>query len=346
MSECPLGFGLIGCGGVAPHHAEAMKQAVNAQLVTVADLDPQRAARFAERYGVRAARDVAELLADSEVEAVSLAVPPLSLVSLGLQAAAAGKHVLAEKPLATSPAEAGRLIVACERAGVRLSVWFERRYQPFVTEAKRLVNEGALGTLHLALIHCLTYKPPSYWQKGLSEEPSAWRRSLAEGGGVLNVNACHQLDLVRHITGLEVEEAFARKATVAEPIEVENLALVSLRCRGGALLNLVASSCTHGLGRYPAYTLPDVLSGTEGSLLLGTRLELSRISEPVQRWEHPLLDLAQTKARAVDDFARAVRAGEPPPIAAHDAVAVLEVLAAAHRSAADGRPVLVKETQT
>jgi len=339
-----VSFGLIGCGSVAPYHVHAFQKSSLARLALVADADAEIARRFGERFGVSAARTVDELLSFTGIQAVSIATPPGTLATLGAQAARAGKHVLAEKPLASTVEEARALIETCRNAGIKLSVWLERRYQPFAVKARELIQNGTLGPIFLITVNTLVYKTASYWNYGFRNEgPSTdWRRSRTlSGGGVLLINTIHQLDLAAFISGLRVVDVFAR--TIGGAGEVENVALASLRCSRGELINVTASSSAFGLGNFPVYASRDILVGAEGSLILSTPLELKHRVIGTKSFELPLLDLVDSKALAVDDFAKVILEGREPPISPMDALKALTVVKAAYRSAETGERVLLGE---
>mgnify|MGYP001769318467 CR=1 FL=1 len=139
----PLNFGLIGCGRVAPRHAQSLEQVREARLVAVADIRADRAQHFAEEYRAEAHLDYCELLARSDVEAVSICVPSGLHAQVTVDALAAGKHVLVEKPIALNLADADRMIAAAREKGLTLGVVLQNRYNSPMQQLRRLVDEVA-----------------------------------------------------------------------------------------------------------------------------------------------------------------------------------------------------------
>src|SRR5215211_7434119 len=147
-------WGLIGCGDVAERKSgPGFQRARDSALVAVMRRDSKKAADFAARHGVpRWYGDARELLADPEVDAVSIATPPSSHLELALLACAAGKPALVEKPMALNHAECVRMVEAFRTAGVPLFVAYYRRAQPKFRKMKELVESGAVGTPRAALV--------------------------------------------------------------------------------------------------------------------------------------------------------------------------------------------------
>lgn len=346
MTSEKITFGLIGCGSVAPFHVQALRRAPNTRLLMVADTDAAVAETFGQRFGVAAARSVDELLENPAINAVTIAAPHAVLPKLGIRAALAGKHVIVEKPGGARSRDAQQFVAACRNAGVKASVWLERRYQPFAIKARELVQDGVLGRIFLVLVSTLLYKAPSYWTYGFRNDgpPGNWRTSKQEsGGGVLLMNTIHQLDLAAFITGLEICEVFGR--TLEPANQVETLALVNSRCANGELINVISSSSAFGIGSFPIYASRDLILGTEGSIILNAPLELKHRVLGNRNFEVPLLDLNEAKALAIEQFARAILEDFAPPVAVQDVITALAIVEAAYQSAAQGQPVQVHAPQ-
>jgi predicted dehydrogenase len=209
---------------------------------------PALAEDLARAYGGVAVPTSEELLARADLDAVVLSVPHHLHAPLGAAAAAAGKHVIVEKPLANDLAAGVELVEAARAAGVLLSVCFPHRYQPSVVEARRLIAAGVLGTFAGSMLTFFMDKPPSYWVGGFSgRAQSSWRGSREQaGGGVLIMNLCHYVDLLRHLTGAEADAVFARVEAIDRGAEVEDVVSVIVEYAGGALGSLVACAALPG----------------------------------------------------------------------------------------------------
>lgn len=145
MSERKIGFGLIGAGLWGQAHAEVYATHPKAKLIAVCDLDIHKAKSLAQKYGVKAYDKVEQLLAESGVEAVGIATPDFAHRDPVVAAANAGKHILLEKPLATTGEDIEIITEAVQKNGVRLMVDFHARWNPPYAIAKQTIEEGKLG---------------------------------------------------------------------------------------------------------------------------------------------------------------------------------------------------------
>jgi predicted dehydrogenase len=142
-----VGFGVIGAGLFGVNHVLVYSRLPGVELVAVCDQNEARAREVAERYGARTYyTDYAQLLAEPDISAVSIATPDFAHSEIALAAAQAGKHILCEKPLATTVEEAQSIVDAAKRAGVKLMVDFHNRANPPFVAARDSVRDGAIGT--------------------------------------------------------------------------------------------------------------------------------------------------------------------------------------------------------
>ena len=191
-----LGFGFIGAGEIAVQSAQGVQASTHARLVRVVDPHGDLAADLARRYGGTPAASVEELLVDPAVQAVYIATPHFLHRPLAIEAARAGKHVLVEKPMGVTPADARAIINACHAQRVACGVPFVVRYTPAYAEACRLAQAGTIGEVTGFRIVYRGDKPRAYWSGGYSgRAQSDWRQAWATaGGGVLIMNTIHDLD--------------------------------------------------------------------------------------------------------------------------------------------------------
>jgi UDP-N-acetyl-2-amino-2-deoxyglucuronate dehydrogenase len=337
-------FGFIGAGEIAVQTARAVAAAEHARLVAVADADPGLAADLAGSAGAEAVESPDDLLAREDVDAVYIAVPHFLHGMLAQAAARAGRHVLLEKPGGTTPDEGERILRTARDAGVTLSTPFVLRYTATWMAARGLVADGALGDIQGIRLAITVRKPDSYWHGGYSgRSRSDWRaRLLQSGGGVLLMNAIHEIDAVRWATGLEAERVSAEHGTFATEAEVEDLAGAVVRYRGGAVGVIAAASHAPG-GAGPAGDGGHRILGTRGqAVIAGDRLWV--YTEESGSWEEAAVPQERDPRTAlVEDYARALAAGEPPPIPDDAALEALKVVAAAYQSRQHGRAVRIEE---
>ena len=248
-----LGMGLVGPGFVGAHHIDAVRRLGYVEVVAVAASSEASARRKADALGVRKAYGSFEaLVADPEIDVVHNTTPNYLHVPVIMAALANGKHVISDKPLATSAADARSLLDAANRAGVVHAVTFNYRGNPLVQQAREMIAAGELGPVHF--IH------GAYLQDWLLEATDySWRLEPDKGGESSAVGdiGSHWCDLVQHVSGRRIvevladlstvvdtrlkpaasPEAFARASEVArEAVRVrsEDLATIMLRFEGGA----------------------------------------------------------------------------------------------------------------
>jgi 2-desacetyl-2-hydroxyethyl bacteriochlorophyllide A dehydrogenase len=331
-----LRFGLVGCGDVAGQNAVALVQAPNTSLIACFDTSPVLAEDLARAYGIDAVGSLDELLARADIDAVFLAVPHHLHAPLALQAFAAGKHVIVEKPPANDLRGALELRDAAAASGLALSYCFPQRYGGRTAVVKQLIEDGLLGELRGTFISYFADKTDLYWSGGFSgRSRSGWRLSRAQaGGGVLIMNVSHHVDLVRYLVGVEAETVLAAGASLDRDAEVEDTVSVSLTYENGAIGTLTASSARRGMGGGSAEIQ---LWGSEGQILMGEEMRIyseRRIGEfRPGRW-HVVECPKQPNGRAVfvSRFATAVAKGEEPDVTAEDGIAVQAFIEAVYTS--------------
>jgi predicted dehydrogenase len=223
-----VGWGVIGAGGIADRRTipEGLVPSAMCNLVAVMDIDAGRAWSVAERHGVPAYdTSVEALLARQEVEAVYIATPNHLHKEQVLAAAAAGKHVFVEKPLALSVADAEEMVDACERAGVKLMVGYLMRFHAYHRHLKAMIEAGDLGQVVFGRAQLTCWYPPM---------EGAWRQNLALGGGGAFIDmGTHCLDLLEMLIG-RARQVSAFMGTLTHGYEVEDSATVLVEFEGGA----------------------------------------------------------------------------------------------------------------
>ena len=252
-------WGVIGCGGIAARRTipEFKKMVSNAELVSVMDIDPERAKAVARQFEVpHCCATEAELLAQ-DVDAVYIATPPNAHCRQTVQAAQAGKHVLCEKPIAITVAEVDQMEAACAKAGVKFMLAWCMRQNVYHKKMRELVQAGALGRMVMGRAQLTCWYPPI---------PGAWRQDAAIGhGGALIDMGTHCLDLLEWILDSPVAEVagFQDQLVQKYATPVEDTSTIVVRFRNGA----------HGIiDNY--FNIPDAaaqnaleLFGTKGSII-------------------------------------------------------------------------------
>jgi len=188
-----LNLGFIGCGGIARHHASRLRQIPRSVRVTAAaDVDGKAADAFARDFGssdVAAFTDYGDLLKSGTVDAVMVCTPTYLHAAPVIAAARAGVHVFCEKPMALKLGDAHRMAEACERHGVRLTIGFVRRFDPFWGCMRKIVESGVLGG-------------PVIWRSvSAGHQNTVWMRNIDKGGGPLMDGGIHNYDFALQMLG-------------------------------------------------------------------------------------------------------------------------------------------------
>src|SRR2546423_2832516 len=200
--HAPIGWGFIGASTVAHEHMVAAVRAAGDEVVAIASGSAERAQRFAADHGIRRATDsVDALLSDPHVQAVYISSTNDAHAAQVRAAAAAGKHVLCEKPLALTLADAQAMVQACRDAGVVMATNHHLRNAATHRKLRELVHAGAIGRPLFARIHHAVYLRP---------QVQGWRINSADaGGGAILDIVVHDVDALRFVLGGEPTEAIA-----------------------------------------------------------------------------------------------------------------------------------------
>ena len=347
----PRGFGIVGTGIIAAMHADAIATLPGARLVAVTDVDADAAAVFAASRGGTAERDLDALLARGDVDVVCVCVPSGLHAEVGMQAVKAGKHLAVEKPVDVTLEAADRLIGAARMAGVALTVISQHRFDPGLIEAKRLIDEGALGRLVLGEARTKWYRGQSYY------DSAGWRGTWAMDGGSLLNQGVHYVDLLRWLMG-PVAEVTAVCTTQAHQIEVEDTSLAIVRFTSGAVGTIVSSTAV-----FPGFPQRLEITGTGGTVIIEDGRLVSRVfgdgaqaadggPQPTDGGPQPetgpgaaadpaALDVSGHAAQLADLLA-AIDEGRPPAVDGEAGRAALEIVCAVYESSRLGRTVTLR----
>jgi len=329
-----LGFAILGPGRFAASRiVPALQRAGNCNLVAVVSRDQRRAAAFAEEHGVPAAYgDLATALADPVVQAVWVATPHALHRGAVEQIAASRRHVLCEKPLATTVEDAKAIVRACRQAGVTLGTGFHLRHHPLHREARRLVQSGELG--EIAAAQAEWSLPP-----GPANASAAWRREPAlSGGGILTGTGIHAIDLLRFVLRDEVAEVSAMTDVRDAPSGgLESRAQALLRFQGGTVALVRCARGVHA----PMNDL--LIEGVSGRLFAHRTIdEVTRGTLEVSGADSDMSgvpagsDMYAVQAHA---FAEAVERGDEPDASDEDGLQMVLVATALYEAARTGRTV-------
>lgn len=231
-----IGFGIIGTGQILETHIKAMRDIDEISIIGICSRYPERAALFSRKYGLRAYKDCNELFEDRDVEAVSIATSNFLHSELGILAAERGKHVLVEKPMATSIKDAERLISTCNKNKVKLGVIFQHRFDAKVKTLHREIQAKRFGEILFGVLIACWRRDDSYYSFNLERG-----KIDTAGGGVLIMQAIHYIDIFEYLLG-PTKGVFGKIDTKTHNIEIEDIGVALLRFESGAFGTVCATT--------------------------------------------------------------------------------------------------------
>jgi len=338
-----LRFALAGAGGIGACHAQAIVDIPSASLVAVCDIDPQRAAELARAHGVdRHGTDLAALLADGGIDAVTICTDHGSHGRLLDVCAAAGVHCIVEKPLSIRLSEATRMVETAAAVGITFGAIFQRRFFPAAQRMKRAVEEGRIGRVTSA--ECIAHlgRDKAYFDR------ADWRGTWwGEGGGALMNQAIHMVDMLQWVCG-DAVEIYGRWGTLVHGAyaTVEDTVVATCEFASGALATIQALTTLN-----PPDGFRMAVHGSNGATLgLREAPELTEAvtdlwtlqPDPREDWERAREQrpgFPRFHALQLDDFARAVLEGRPPAVTGADSLKALHIIKGIYLSNHRRRPV-------
>ena len=231
---------VIGLGmAVTPHAKSLVDLKDRVEVVHAFSPSAARRTAFAEKFPFPLAGDLETILADKSVDCVEILTPPNTHLDLVRRCAAAGKHILLEKPLEITTERAVELVEAAEKAGVTLGVMLQHRFRPAALKLRAMMREGALGNI----VNCSTvirlWRPQSYYDV-------EGRGTLArDGGGVLITQGIHTLDLMLSLAGPIAEVRGYTTTSSVHRMETEDTAVAAVKFANGALGTIDATTAAY-----------------------------------------------------------------------------------------------------
>ncbi|MBM6996865.1 Gfo/Idh/MocA family oxidoreductase [Paenibacillus sp. DXFW5] len=234
---------IIGAGAISPAHIQAYLQfPEQCRIVALCDIYPEKARQKADQFQLDAEvfADYTELLQRSDIDLVSVCTPPYTHADTAIAFLDAGKHVIVEKPMASSLEECDRMNEAAERNGKILSVVAQNRFTSPMMKLKHVLDTKLMGPIVHAQID-------SYWWRGHSYYDLWWRGTWEkEGGGCTLNHAVHHIDLFQWMNGMPAEITAVMSNTSHDNAEVEDISIAIARYENGALAQLTSSVVHHG----------------------------------------------------------------------------------------------------
>jgi UDP-N-acetyl-2-amino-2-deoxyglucuronate dehydrogenase len=232
-------IGLVGCGAIARRHGDILANGCvdGARLAAACDANPARAAEFGAKYRVPWFAEPERMVTEAGLDGVTVLTPSGSHAELAVRLAPLVKALIVEKPMALTLGDADQMIAACDRAGSRLFVIKQNRFNRPIMALRGALEQGRLGKLVMGTVRVRWCRPQAYYDQ------AGWRGTWAHDGGVLANQASHHIDLLEWMMGT-VESVSAMGTRALAKIEAEDTAVAILRFTSGALGVIEATTAT------------------------------------------------------------------------------------------------------
>jgi UDP-N-acetyl-2-amino-2-deoxyglucuronate dehydrogenase len=337
-----LHCGIIGAGNISETHARAASEIEGLRVAAIYGRNSEKAERMAGTFGGKVYTEIEEFLNHKPLDIVAIGSPSGLHAEQGIMAARRGIHVLVEKPIDISTARADALISECEKAGVKLGVFFQDRVSEGIVKLKQLVDQGTIGRPLLASARVRWYRPAEYYTG------SKWRGTWElDGGGALMNQGVHTIDLLLWLLG-PVSKVYARAVTALHRIEVEDTVVATIEFESSAVATFEATTAA-----YPGYPRRLEISGTEGTVTLEhdriLSLDLKNSDNTFNVKESntnlsassPVVSDVRGHRRLFEDFIHAIQTNSRPVCDGREARRSVELIEAIYSSSRTGEPVVM-----
>jgi UDP-N-acetyl-2-amino-2-deoxyglucuronate dehydrogenase len=333
-------FALVGCGRIAVNHIGAIgAHRESAELVDICDTDAAKLAEAVAKTGATGHSSLEKMLAVTQVDCVVLASPSGLHSAQAIQVAAAGRHVMTEKPMATRWQDGLDMVRACDAADVRLFVVKQNRRNRTLQMLKQAIDAGRFGRMYMVCINVFWTRPQSYY------DGAKWRGTWEFDGGAFMNQASHYVDLLDWLVG-PVESVMAYTGTLARRIEVEDTGVAALKWRNGAMGSINVTMLTYPKNLEGSITI----LGENGTVKIG-----GMAVNEIQRWEFATPHEADRQVADAnyettsvygfghplyyDNVIRTLRGETEAETDGREGLRSLELLIALYKSARDGRRI-------
>src|SRR5215217_7749555 len=357
-----LRFGILGCGVIGSHHADAILGLQGAELVAVADVVSEPAEKLAEEHVCAHYASLEEMLSGVDLDAVCVCTPSGMHAEGAITALEAGKHIVVEKPVDVTLQAADRLIEVQRATGRRVAVVSQHRFDAATQAVHEALARGKFGRLTSGSADVRWWRSQAYYDSG------GWRGTWElDGGGVLINQAIHSIDLLQWLMGPVVQVSAYAGLLAHERIEVEDTAVAILKFAGGALGTIVATTAA-----YPGLTTRITVHGDRGSAVVdddelgyfhaagegaegdayGAGGGENQAEQVVQKYGEVSsgpgagadpASLSMAHRDQLQDFVEAVREGREPSIDLEEGRKPLAIIQGIYESAGTGSPVRIEE---
>lgn len=334
-----INVGLIGAGRIGQVHAETLSYRIpQANLIAVADVFVESAKKCADRFQIpTVTADPQDIFNNPAIDAVVICSSTNTHAPLMTQAANAGKHIFCEKPIALNLAQIDSALAAVERAGVKLQIGFNRRFDPNFKAARDMVAAGKIGQPHLVRISSRDPEPPPI-------------EYIKVSGGLFLDMTIHDFDMARYLIDSEVEEIFTSGAVLVDPAIGQagdvDTAVITLKYANGAI-GTIDNSRKAVFG----YDQRVEVFGSGGNVVVSNTTPHTAVLSNEQGIHAPpppfffLERYLEAYAAEMEAFISAVQNDTPPPVTGIDGRIPVVMGMAAWKSYRENRPVKLSEIE-
>lgn len=333
---------IIGAGGISTAHINAyLEFPERCQIVAIADMYIDKSIQLIKQFNlqVKAIQDYQELLGE-DIDLVSICTPPFTHATIAIDFLRTGKHVIVEKPMASSLAECDAMNAAAEESGAILSAVAQNRFRTPMMKLKSVLDTGLMGKIVHAQVD-------SFWWRGHCYYDLWWRGTWEkEGGGCTLNHAVHHIDTLLWMMGRPDEVQAMMSNTSHDNAEVEDLSIALLRYPNGALAQVTSSVVHHGQeqqlifqGKDARVSVPWKLKASK-SMSNGFPEENPELEQQIQAYNDTLPEVQyEAHSGQIDNVLHAIETGEPVLIDGQSGRATLELIMAIYKSASTGQIV-------
>ena len=343
-----INVGILGCGKIAQvRHIPEYAENPDVKLAAFYNPSRKRAEEQAEKYGGKVYDTAEELLADKSIDAVSICAANYAHAELSIKAMEAGKHVLCEKPMATTLADCEAMVECAKRTGKFLMIGHNQRLAKAHVEAKRLIDQGLIGDI-ITFRTTFGHGGPETWAINPGKNVWFFDKKKAAMGAMADLGV-HKTDLIQFLTGQRVVRTSARLVTLdkrgedGELIGVDDNAVCIYEMSGGAFGTMTASWTYYG-----AEDNSTVLYGTKGIMRIyddpnhSIVVKLADGEEQVYDVEQIQTNDNQTKSGVIDLWVECLKNNTPPEISGESALYAMRAVFASIESSQTGRAVEIE----
>ncbi|WP_078381657.1 Gfo/Idh/MocA family protein [Sutcliffiella halmapala] len=343
------GIAIVGTGAIASEHIKAyLTFPEKCKIVALCDIYPEKAEKLVKSYKLEAQiyQDIHEMLKREDIDLVSICTPPFTHAEAAISSLNAGKHVLVEKPMASSLEECDKMIEAAKRNQKLLSVVAQNRFRNSVMKLKQVLDSQLIGPI----VHT---QVDSYWWRGLSYYDLWWRGTWEkEGGGCTLNHAVHHIDIYQWLAGAPSEIMASMSNTSHENAEVEDLSIAIGRYPNGSMAQITSSVVHHGEEQQL------IFQGKDARVSVPWKVRASKASEngfPVENKEleiklQEIYDQFPTLSYEghtgqIDDVLNAIEEGRNPLVDGEQGRKTLEIITSIFQSASLKQTVVLPITK-